>query len=96
MIGCVPDHVPGSAVNVLPAWAVPEIVGAEALLGTVETAATTAVCAEEAVLEPALFDAVTVTRIVDPTSADASVYDCDEAPVMSEQFAPAESQRPHW
>src|SRR6266700_4523173 len=38
-IGVEPDQVPGSAFNVCPSWAVPEIVGGEVLLGAVAAAA---------------------------------------------------------
>jgi hypothetical protein len=40
-------------------------------MGLLEPAATTAVATDEAVAEPAALLAVTETRIVDPTSADA-------------------------
>jgi hypothetical protein len=63
--------------------------------GCVATAVTTPVAAEEADDEPALFDAVTTTRTVEPTSADTSVYVLPVAPPMSTQLAPAESQRRH-
>jgi hypothetical protein len=63
--------------------------------GATAAAATTPVAAEEADDEPALFEAVTTTRIVEPTSADTSVYVLPVAPAMSTQLAPAESQRRH-
>jgi hypothetical protein len=47
------------------------MVGGEVLLNV--AAATTAVCAELALLEPALFEAVTRTRSVEPTSAATAV-----------------------
>ena len=72
-IGCVPDHEPGSAVNVWPTCAVPEMVGAAVLLGATGAAATTAVCADETVVEPTLFDAVTATRNVEPTSTELTM-----------------------
>jgi hypothetical protein len=71
-IGCVPDQAPGSAVNVSPSCAVPEIVGTEVFAGGDGAACTTSVAAEEAVAAPAAFDAVTVTRMVEPTSAAVS------------------------
>ncbi len=66
-----PDQLPGSAVRVWPSLAVPEMVGGEVLLTGI--AATTAVVAELALLEPPLFEAVTATRMVAPTSTLASV-----------------------
>ncbi len=67
----MPLQLPGSAVSVCPSRAVPEMVGGEVLLNA--AAATTAVWAEVAPLEPALFEAVTATRIVAPTSATTGV-----------------------
>jgi hypothetical protein len=64
--------------------------------GATAAAVTTPVAAEEADDEPALFDAVTTTRIVEPTSADANVYVLPVAPAISEQFPPPASQRRHW
>ena len=46
--------------------------------------------------DPPVFDAVTVTRSLLPTSAEASPYCAAEAPATEAQFAPAESQRFHW
>src|SRR2546429_541240 len=56
---------------------------------------TTEVCADEELLEPTLFDAVTATRRVEPTSPPTSVYEVPVAPVMSAQPAPPPSQRRH-
>jgi hypothetical protein len=63
--------------------------------GATAAAVTTPVAAEEADDEPALFEPVTTTRIVEPTSADTSVYVLPVAPAMSTQLAPPESQRRH-
>ena len=54
---------------------------------------TTAVAAEVAVAEPALFVAVTVTRMVEPASAEAAVYVTDVAPEIGVQFPPEVAQR---
>ena len=63
-------------VNVCPCTNDPEITGADTTDGaTTEDDETTAVAAEVEVAEPAEFDAVTVTRIVAPTSAEANKYD---------------------
>jgi hypothetical protein len=51
---------------------VPETVGALVFAGAVGAAVTTAVCDEEALLDPALFEPVTATRIVEPTSVVTS------------------------
>ena len=72
-IGCVPDQLPGLALSVCPACAVPEIVGSAVLVGATGAAVTTEVCAELAVADPAEFEAVTATRIVAPMSAEVSV-----------------------
>ena len=66
------------------------------LLGAEGAVATTAVRADDAVVEPTLFDAVTATRNVESTSADVRVYVCEAAGTMSTQFWPAVSQRRHW
>jgi hypothetical protein len=58
-------------------------------------AVTTAVAAEDAVVEPAESLAVTETRIVDPTSNDARRYVVPLAPAIDEQEPPPESQRCH-
>jgi hypothetical protein len=63
--------------------------------GAAAAAATTPVADEEADEEPALFDAVTATRTVEPTSADVSVYVAEAAGTMSTQPPPPESQRRH-
>jgi hypothetical protein len=72
------------------------MVGGEVLDGASGAAVTVPDCAELALLEPAEFDAVTVTRSVDPTSPDITVYDCPLAPAMSLHDPPLESQRRHW
>src|SRR5690349_15478454 len=92
-IGAVPVHTPGSADNVCPACAVPLIAGNDVLLGATGAGATTSVGSELALLEPALFVAVTTTRIVEPTSADTAVYVFDVAPLMLPQLLPFASQR---
>ena len=54
---------------------------------------TTAVAAEVAVAEPAMFEAVTVTRMVEPASAEAAAYVADVAPEIGLQFPPELAQR---
>ena len=73
----------------------PAIVGSEVLLEAAGAAVATAVWAEDAVAEPALFVAVTETRNVEPTSAATTVYDCDVAPLTLVQLFPLVSQRRH-
>jgi hypothetical protein len=67
-------------------------VGGEVFEGA---ATTTAVCAEVAAAEPALFEAVTTTRIVEPRSAEVTVYVCAANGTMSAQAPPEPSQRRH-
>jgi hypothetical protein len=55
-----------------------------------------AVAAEVAVVEPVLFVAVTLKRIVWPTSALVRTYEVDVAPLIDPQPLPLVSQRPHW
>jgi hypothetical protein len=54
------------------------------------------VAAEDALAEPAELLAVTVTRIVDPTSADPSRSVLLVAPETDTQEAPVELHRCHW
>ena len=57
---------------------------------------TTAVGWDDAAVEPATFAAVTLSRIVYPTSASVRPY-CDPvAPATSAQLPPDWSQRCHW
>ena len=58
--------------------------------------ATTPVALLVAEAEPALLDAVTVTRMARPTSPGPNVYSRVVAPAMEAQFAPAASHRFHW
>jgi hypothetical protein len=57
---------------------------------------TTAEGAETAVAEPAAFEAVTATRMVEPTSAEVSVKEVEVAAATSAQAPPEELQRRHW
>ena len=81
MIGCVPSHEPELADNVCPCCADPETTGADTTDGATTVgaglgaAATTADAAEAADADPFLFDAVTITRTVAPTSAEPNTYD---------------------
>jgi hypothetical protein len=56
---------------------------------------TTAVGAEVASPDPSAFVAVTVTRMVCPTSADCTVYVLAVAPETATQLSPFASHRPH-
>jgi hypothetical protein len=86
-------QMPGEVESVWPSFAVPEISGGVRLAGGGGT--TTLVAALVTELLPALFDAVTLTRIVFPTSVAASRY-CDPvAPVIAAHAPPAVSQRFH-
>ncbi len=71
------------------------MVGGAVFAGATGAAATTCVCAELALLDPAELLAVTRTRIVEPTSAEVSVYVCPVNGTMSTQLVPPESQRRH-
>jgi hypothetical protein len=62
----------------------------------VGAAATSAVCADVASVDPAAFEAVTSARSVLPTSVLVSAKVLTVAPVMTAQAPPAESQRFHW
>jgi hypothetical protein len=92
--GCAPAHVPGFAVSVSFTAGLPLTVGGDVFVGG--RAWTTPVAVETAVLDPAVFDAVTSTATVEPTSADPRVYVAAVAPEMSAQPAPCVSQRCHW
>ena len=70
----MPDQLPGEAVNVCPSTAEPLIVGGELFDGGLVAGCTTAVAFEgTGPAEPELLLAVTVTTIVEPTSALARV-----------------------
>jgi hypothetical protein len=76
--GCVPFHEPVLDVNVCPCTNDPEITGGDTTEGATtvpEAAATTGDGADTAEADPFLFVAVTTTRIVAPTSAEANRYD---------------------
>jgi len=60
-----------------------------------EPGPTTAVGFDVATADPFLFVAVTVTRIVEPTSPDVSPYDADPLPTAEHEL-PEVSQRCHW
>jgi hypothetical protein len=68
--GGVPDHVPVVAESVCPSCAVPVIAGSAVLLGV--AAPTVAVGLDADVAEPPLFEAVTATTSVEPTSPDVA------------------------
>ena len=64
-------HVPVEPVSLSPTLAVPVIVGSTVFTGAAE--ATRAVDVDVALVEPVLLVAVTTTRMVCPTSAEATV-----------------------
>jgi hypothetical protein len=74
---------------------VPEIAGAETIVGALRAAATTAVGEETATAEPVEFDAVTVARSVCPPSAVATLWFGAVSPASALHDAPALSQRLH-
>ena len=92
----MPVHVPWASVSTCPLLAVPEIVGATVLTGEPAAPATTPVGEESALLAPAEFVAVTLTRSVEPESAAWTAYVCAVAPLIVAQLAPLELQRCHW
>ena len=94
MIVGVPVQVPRSTVSVSPSRAVPPTVGATVFAGA--TGSTRPAAPDVADVDPAVFVAVTITRVVVPTSAGVSLYVVAVAPAMSAQFAPAVSHRRHW
>jgi hypothetical protein len=60
-------------------------------------ACTTAVAFDNTgLLLPSLLLAISWTRIVEPTSADVSMYVGPVAPAMDAQLSPAPLQRSHW
>ena len=84
-------------MSVPPAPGLPEIDGGVEFAGGVAAGAwTTAVAAElTGPAEPAVFDAVTATTIVDPTSAATSVYVDPVCPAIALHELPELSQRNH-
>jgi hypothetical protein len=92
VIGCVPDHVPGSAVCVAPSIGDPEIVGGTTLRGLAEPW-TTAVAFDTAESEPSAFVAVTRTRIRIPTSASRRRYvsSAPAEPPIGAQLEPSDA-----
>jgi len=91
----LPVQDPVDTLSVLPEDGGPEIEGAAVFDGGATGAGTTAVTFETAMPLPPLFDAVTAARSVDPTSAEATVYDCFVAPLMLAQLEPPESHLCH-
>ena len=91
----MPVQLPGEAVNVCPSTNEPLIVGGELFDGGLPAGCTTAVALEETgPAEPEPLVPVTVTTIVDPTSAGASWY-VDDVAAMFTQLRPPLSQRCH-
>ena len=90
-MGVAPIHSPRLSVRVCPCVATPLIEGAVVLPGA--TMAIVLVALDVLSPDPPTFVAVTTTRSVWPASPFASWYDCDVAPLMSEQFAPLVAHR---
>ena len=90
----MPFHVPSLTLSSWPSSAAPEITGSAVFDGA--SGATSAVCAEVAVLEPALLLAVTATRSVPPTSSWPSVYFVSVADGMLAHDSPALLHSVHW
>ena len=94
------DQLPFEAARTLCSSATPLIKGGARFAGGggggAGTGATTGVALLVAEAEPPAFDAVTTTRSVFPTSAEARAYCEEAAPEIEAQLAPAESQRRHW
>jgi hypothetical protein len=88
--------------NVWPCCVEPETTGGDTTegettaCGWLEAAATTPDGAEVADAAPFLFEAVTTTLIVAPTSDALNKYDWPVAPPTDAQLPPRESQRCHW
>jgi hypothetical protein len=91
-----PLQLPGLTVSVAPSWGVPEIVGGAEFFGAAPVALTVPVGRETATPFPELFDAVTWTFSVEPTSAVCTVYWLLVAPEIALQFPACASQRSHW
>jgi hypothetical protein len=72
-IGCVPVHVPATAVSVWPTSGVPLIVGGAVFVGGWGALETITVGSEVEVAEPDTLVAVTLMRSVKPTSPAAAV-----------------------
>jgi len=100
--------LPVDEVNVAASCAVPETVGGAVLAGGegaggvgaggagAGAGETTAEAALVTAAEPAVFDAVTTTRRVAPTSLVPRANCAVVAPEIDEQLEPALSQRRHW
>jgi hypothetical protein len=94
-----PLHVPVEAVSAEPTVALPLIVGAVRLAGGPLVAVddgTAAVAAEVAAVVPFAFEADTVTRIVEPPSADETLYVEAVALAIAAHAPPELSHRDHW
>lgn len=91
-------HEPSDVRTVLPSCIVPETDGGVTFFGGGNGAgrgATAAEATDVADAEPPPLDAVTVTRGVFPTSAEASVYWAEVAPAIGSHAPLEESQRFH-
>jgi hypothetical protein len=86
--------VPTAPVSICPSFTVPAIEGATVFAGA--SAATFALAAELAEAEPAALLAVTLTRMVSPTSPAARVYVGPVAPTPFSQLPPLVLQSCHW
>jgi hypothetical protein len=97
-IGVVPLHDPGDVVRLRFSCAVPPIVGSAVLVGRVgatEGDVMPGVGADVATVDAHLFDAVTWTRSVAPTSEAVGENVVSVAFAMDAQSAPFDPQRSH-
>jgi hypothetical protein len=83
-------------VRVLPSCGVPVTAGGAVFDGGIGATVIGPTADDAAPAEPIEFVAVTVTTIVLPTSALATVYVLPVAPAISLQFAPVASHCRHW
>ena len=91
----VGDQVPRKTRSSSPTVAVPLTAGRTEFVGP-DFEWTTSVASDVALLLPSVFDAVTSTRSVLPTSPATGEYVCFVAPVMSPHVLPSDAQRRHW
>src|SRR6185437_1952598 len=91
----VGDQLPFETRSVSPTVALPVTVGRTEFVGPFAEL-TGSVAADVADALPSVFDAVTTTRSVWPTSPVTGVYDFDVALVMSPHPRPSDAQRCHW
>ncbi len=94
MIGAVPDQLPFVLLSVCPSTGVPEMSGSTPFRRP--DGRTGNVWAEVAEADPPPFEAVTTTRMVEPTSAPTSEYVEPWRRRCSRTTPPRRLQRRHW